>query len=253
MPLRLGLLARFESPRVESFLGGLSGKAASDVMTCPAVSVREDQTVSEVVDLMLAKGLKRLPVVREDRTLLGMVCRSDIFKIAGDVGPVYAALEERRVDVQNIRFVRDIMQRDTLTVGPRAPLKEVVQAIDASVVQRVPVVDGAGRFLGLIFDLDVLGTFSDHVPGVWDFLVGRLSFTEMGRKHRAFTDRLQAKVAEDVMQCDIVVVQEDTPIGEAIWLMSERRLKRLPVVDDTGIFKGMVSRDAVLRAGVGGE
>ncbi len=51
------------------------------------------------------------------------------------------------------------------------------------------------------------------------------------------------------MNTNIVTVQEDAPINEAIRLMLEKAFKRLPVVDAQGKFKGMVSREALLRAG----
>jgi len=59
------------------------------------------------------------------------------------------------------------------------------------------------------------------------------------------------KTAADVMKTDVVTVREDTRIEEAIRIMAEKGIKRLPVIDEQGIFKGMVSRDAVLRAGIG--
>jgi len=40
-------------------------------------------------------------------------------------------------------------------------------------------------------------------------------------------------------------------IEEAIGLMVDRSLKRLPVVDSEGRFAGMISRDSLLRAGFG--
>ena len=51
------------------------------------------------------------------------------------------------------------------------------------------------------------------------------------------------------MNTNIVTVPEDAPINEAIRLMLEQAIKRLPVVDSQGKFKGMVSREALLRAG----
>lgn len=53
------------------------------------------------------------------------------------------------------------------------------------------------------------------------------------------------------MQQNILTVQEDTPIDEAIRLMAEKGLKRIPVVDAGGLFRGMISRDTVLRSGLG--
>ena len=51
------------------------------------------------------------------------------------------------------------------------------------------------------------------------------------------------------MNTNIVTVQEDAPINEAIRLMLDRAIKRLPVVDSEGKYKGMVSRDSLLHAG----
>ncbi|MFA4901305.1 MAG: CBS domain-containing protein [Desulfobaccales bacterium] len=51
------------------------------------------------------------------------------------------------------------------------------------------------------------------------------------------------------MNPNIVTVAEDAPINEAIRLMLDKAIKRLPVVDSQGKFKGLVSRDALLRAG----
>ena len=59
---------------------------------------------------------------------------------------------------------------------------------------------------------------------------------------------LREKTAGDVMITDLVIVGESTGIEEAIRLMVDKRLKRLPVVDaEEGRFRGMISRDALLK------
>jgi CBS domain-containing protein len=57
------------------------------------------------------------------------------------------------------------------------------------------------------------------------------------------------KTAGEVMNSDIVTIRDDAPIAEAIRLMLDKAIKRLPVVDSQGKFKGMISRDALLRTG----
>ncbi len=52
------------------------------------------------------------------------------------------------------------------------------------------------------------------------------------------------------MQTGLVMVGENTPFEEAIRLMVEKRLKRLPVVDADGRFRGMISREGILRGSV---
>ena len=53
------------------------------------------------------------------------------------------------------------------------------------------------------------------------------------------------------MNTTIVTVQETTPIDAAIVLMTEKGVKRLPVLDSEGKFKGLISRDSLLRTGFG--
>jgi CBS domain-containing protein len=53
-----------------------------------------------------------------------------------------------------------------------------------------------------------------------------------------------------VMTTELVTVGEEMLIEVAIGLMVDKGLKRLPVVDAAGRFKGMISRDALLRIGM---
>jgi len=59
----------------------------------------------------------------------------------------------------------------------------------------------------------------------------------------------QRKTAAEIMKTDLVTVREDTPIEDAVNLMSEHGLKRLPVLSEDGRFEGMITRQAVLAAG----
>ena len=55
------------------------------------------------------------------------------------------------------------------------------------------------------------------------------------------------------MTRDVVTFREDCPIEDTIRLMVENGLKRPPVLDAQGLFKGMVSRDSLLRTGFAGS
>jgi CBS domain-containing protein len=124
-----------------------------------------------------------------------------------------------------------------------------MRIIDCNDIQRVGVIDQEGYFLGLISDRDLLVVFSEHHQGIWDYFVGKIPFTERGRRQKQLQAHLQARTAGEVMNTEIITVREDAPINEAIRLMLEKSIKRLPVLDGLGKFKGMVSREALLRAG----
>lgn len=57
------------------------GVTAGEVMTRPAVTVREDAFVAEAARLMQSRLVKRLPVVSADGTLRGIVSRSDLLSV----------------------------------------------------------------------------------------------------------------------------------------------------------------------------
>ncbi len=250
MPMRLGLLAESDQQKVGVVLEALKPRQAKEVMTRPPVTIRQDSLVTEAVDLMLHKGVKRLPVIDEAGKLVGILSRVDVFRTSMRESPDWQAFQEQQIVVENLLSVADIMRRDTPTVFPETPVEEVIETIDRSDIQRVCVVDREGRFQGLISDRDLLIAFSERHPGIWDYFVSKIPFTERGRKHRQLQQfLLSVKTAGEVMNTDIVTVQEDAPINEAIRLMLEKAIKRLPVVDAQGKFKGLISRDALLRAG----
>jgi CBS domain-containing protein len=245
MPMRLGLLAVSDRGKVSTIIADLAARRAKEVMTRPAVTIGQDKWATDAVNLMLKKRVKRLPVVDADGKLVGVLSRVDVFHTILRECPDWRAFQKQKIAVGNLRFVSDIMRPDTSTVFPDAPVEEVIRIIDSSDIQRVSVVDREGHFLGLISDRDLLAAFSDRHPGFWDYLATRIPFTE----HKQLREDLRGRTAGEIMNTAIVTVAEDAPINEAIRLMLDKAIKRLPVLDSQGKFKGMVSRDALLRAG----
>jgi CBS domain-containing protein len=245
MPIRLGLLATSDQEKVGTFIAALAPRRAQEVMNRPAVTIEQDKLATDAVNLMLKKKVKRLPVVDAEGRLVGMLSRLDVFHTILQECPDWQAFQKQKIAVDNLQFVSDIMRRDTSAVFPDTPVEEVIRLIDSGDMQRVCVVDREGHFLGLISDRDLLAAFSDRHPGFWDYLVSKIPFTD----HSQLQEDLRTRTAGEVMKTDIVTVQEDAPINAAIRLMLEKAFKRLPVVDSQGKFKGMISRDGLLRAG----
>ena len=145
-----------------------------------------------------------------------------------------------------------ILRRDTHTVFPETPIDEVIRVIDQNDIQRVAVVDADGKLLGLISDRDLLRYFKQEEEGLWSLLAR----VKHPLKPNACRSDLQQCLTETsagaVMTTELITVREEMLIEEAIVLMTEKALKRLPVVDEAGRFKGLISRDSLLRTGFGG-
>jgi len=252
MPVRLGLMQQLGQEHLDAVLKEIADRPAGQIMTKPVITIAEDSLLSHAVDRMLKNNLKRLPVVDAGGKLVGVLARLDVFRTITTEMPNWKEIQACNVVLTDVCLVKDIMRRDTHTVTADASLEEVMRVIDSNDIQRVAVVTGDGKFLGLISDRDLLRLFSGHTTGIWARIASKLSFTEMGRRHKAVVEQAGKRTAGEIMKTDLITVGQDTPIDEAILLMTTRGIKRLPVVGPHGTFLGMISRDSLLRAAITG-
>jgi CBS domain-containing protein len=249
MPVRLALMVQSDPERLKGVIDDMAGKTSQDIMTQPAITVQETDLLTHAVDTMLEKEVKRLPVVDAAGYLTGMLSRMDIFQTITREAPDWEKMQHHHVQIANSQSVSEIMRRDTQTVAPETPVHEVLTTIDMDDIQRVAVVDPDGRLLGLISDRNLLCAFSDQEPGIWDVLSKLVSFSTKSKHTGKIRDKLGDQPAQAVMKTDPITIGENADIDKAISLMTEHALKRLPVVDDQGIFKGMISREILLKKG----
>lgn len=253
LPLRLGLLSESDQNRLESVLNQLASRKATEVMTTPALMIAADRPLSEAVELMLTKGVKRLPVVDETGGLTGMLSRLDIFRTVMREAPDWNAFKAQQIEVEQLKRVGDILRRDVHAVSPETPLNEVIRLIDDNDIQRVAVVDDEGMLLGLISDRDLLRYFKPEQEGIWHLLAKvKNPFKQEACRAGDLQQCLSQTTAGVAMTTELITAREEMLIEEAIALMIDKGLKRLPVVDNDRRFKGMISRDSLLRTGFGG-
>lgn len=251
LALRLGLLAESDNERREAVLVQMAGRSAAEVMTTPVVTIGQDRPLTEAVEQMLAEGVKRIPVTGDHGRLTGMLSRLDIFRTVMREAPDWQTFQAQRIEVTHLKRVEDILRRDTHTVTPETSIAEVARIIDTDDIQRVVVVNADGRLLGLISDRDLLRFFKPRPEGIWR-LLAKVKHPFQPQDCPQDPSRCLAETkAGSVMATDLITVNDQTLIEEAIALMIDKGLKRLPVVDDAGRFKGMISRDSLLRTGFG--
>jgi CBS domain-containing protein len=148
-----------------------------------------------------------------------------------------------------MKRVGDILRRDVHSVSPETAVSEVIRIIDHNDIQRVAVVDAEGKLLGLISDRDLLRSFKPAHKGIWNLLAKVKGAFEQDEEGIDLQQRIYETTAGEVMTTSLTTVHDDMLIEEAIGLMIDNGLKRLPVIDAQGRFRGMVSRDSLLRMG----
>lgn len=82
---RSGLLAFFAGPgKLAAEFVREEGRTVKDVMTPEPVTISEEETVENIVQIMEQKGIKRLPVVRGD-ALIGIVTRANLLQAVANL------------------------------------------------------------------------------------------------------------------------------------------------------------------------
>ena len=153
-----------------------------------------------------------------------------------------AAYGHRRLP--HLRFdlpVRDVMTKGPVAVPETAAVRQAIELLVGSEYRALPVVDGAGRLVGIVTNQDLVerGGLGARV----DLLVNMTP-----KQREDVLAALPDQRVQDVMTRKPASVSEDAALAQAVHLMTERRIKRLPVVDHEGKLVGILSRWYVLRA-----
>ena len=133
--------------------------------------------------------------------------------------------------------VKDVVTTSVVAARENADFKEMVTVMRSRRVSAFPVLDAADRMIGVISEADLL--LKEAAPELPEGLV-RLAWR--------LTERSKASgvTAAEVMTKPAVTIGQDAPVAGAAQRMQSRRVKRLPVVDDDGRLRGIVSRADVL-------
>jgi CBS domain-containing protein len=129
--------------------------------------------------------------------------------------------------------VHDVMTERVVAVREDAQFKEMAAVLRWSRVSAFPVIDRHGRVVGVVSEGDMLAKLSDQAdnPGWLDELLRH-------REHQ----KSAGVTAGELMTSPAVTIGPDAPLQKAARLMYDRRVKRLPVVNQTGNLIGIISR-----------
>lgn len=135
--------------------------------------------------------------------------------------------------------VADVMRRDVVTVHPDTGFHEVADVLVRRGVSAVPVVDRDGTVLGVVSEADLLGKleYADRIP----------HHPLAARRVRNRRGRAPGDTAGELMSAPAITVRPTATVSRAARLIDAARVKRLPVVDESGQLVGIVSRRDLVR------
>jgi CBS-domain-containing membrane protein len=136
-----------------------------------------------------------------------------------------------------VTTVKNVMSSSVVAVRENADFKAMVTAMRSRRISAFPVIDSFSRVLGVVSEADLL--LKETVPALPQGAI-RLAWRLKDRSKAA------GVTAAEVMTKPAVTIDEDAPVAAAARLMQSRKVKRLPVVDDNGRLRGIITRTDVL-------
>jgi CBS domain-containing protein len=139
-------------------------------------------------------------------------------------------------------LVRDLMDSKVLTVTPESNLPDAYSYMLDNQAIGVVVVTEDGHIAGFVSEGDFIRA---TIPSATDIAIYESIITDKELPEQMVRNLRFTKV-EDIMTSNIVTIEADEPVLNALALLHVHNLKRLPVLED-GKLVGSIGRPDILK------
>ena len=126
--------------------------------------------------------------------------------------------------------VKDLMQTDVVTLRVTDTLEVADRFMRQGLIRHLPVVDGDNRQVGLVAQADLLKASTSSV---------------LSLPHTTEQEWLETVAARDVMVTNLITINPDVEIVEAVDLLAAGRLGCLPVVENSHLVGILTETDCL--------
>jgi IMP dehydrogenase len=183
-----------------------------DVLLLPAHSLVHPRDV--VTASRFTRGITlNVPLVS---AAMDTVTESDMAIVmarAGGIGVIHKnmSVDRQAAEVDRVKRSESGMILDPITLSPAASLREAVALMNRFKISGVPIVDG-GRLVGIITNRDL-----------------------------QFESNLDRPLKDTMTRKNLVTAPVGTTLDEAEQILGEHRIEKLPVVDEDGNLRGLIT------------
>ena len=131
-------------------------------------------------------------------------------------------------------FVSQSMTRKVITIDKEANIFDAQEKLAEHRIRHLPVVDADGRLIGIVTDRDIRSAMPYSLLKDPD--------------NQPEREKLEDLKIREIMSTDPKTISPGYTIQDALLLIEEMRVGALPVVDEQGKLKGIISVRDLLRA-----
>jgi CBS domain-containing protein len=151
-----------------------SSMKVNRLMTRDLATVPLDSTLKEAARIMIDRKVSGLPVVDDDGVLVGVVTEGDILHLESIRNPATTIKSLLRRSVPNTESTEDAMTSKVISIAPDADHTEAARLMESAGVKRLPVIDSAGKLVGIFSRSDVLKVFARPDLDIHDELLSEV-------------------------------------------------------------------------------
>ncbi len=134
-------------------------------------------------------------------------------------------------------FIEQSMTRKVVTIEKEASILKAEALMKENRIRHLPVVENGEKLIGIITDRDFKGAMPYEVFHAPDSQEAKAAREKMGKLTVA-----------DIMSANLVTLSPADTIQDALLLIQKAKVGALPVVDEEGNLKGILSVRDLLRA-----
>lgn len=127
--------------------------------------------------------------------------------------------------------VRDYMTIDPITLHDDDPLREAVELVVVRRIRHIPVLDRRERLVGIVTDRDIKRTLPSPLSSA---------------AREEYEALLETTALSQVMTPQVITVEADAPVSEAVQIIVGNRIGGMPVVE-AGVLVGLFTESDALR------
>jgi len=144
----------------------------ANLMSQPVVTVQPDYTLAEAAHFLVTNKISGLPVVDNQKKLVGVITEADFLRAFGVSGrrPTHslwhtleAMFSHHEEIIEPDASVADIMVTDVVTVTPQQTVHDVLEAMKINKIRRVIVCNEAREVVGMVARSDLVRVFFDRI------------------------------------------------------------------------------------------
>ncbi len=142
---------------------------------------------------------------------------------------------------------KDIMTREVITATKETTVEETVKLLTENNISGLPVMEGK-KVVGMVSEGDLLFQDRKLDPPAFIEILGGVIYLKDPNKYLEGFRKMIATRVEDLMTAKVISIREETSSEEMATIMAEKKVNRLPVLNEEGELVGIVSRQDLVKS-----